>query len=64
MINIFTAVVIAIASGGLGFLIGWLSKGSSKELSRSKDTSDDSIEVRHITHSMYPTRITFTEDLD
>ena len=43
MINIFTAVVIALASSALGFLVGWLfakAKGDTKE-------------VEHINRVMY-----------
>lgn len=64
MVNIFTTVVIAIASGGLGYLFGWLATRSTTESSKPTSIGNDSIEVRHIRRSMYPTRVTFTEDLE
>jgi len=39
MINIFTAVVIALASSALGFLVGWLfakAKGDAKPVEHVK----------------------------
>ena len=43
MINIFTAVVIALASSALGFLVGWL-------FGRAKDGNKP---VEHVERIMY-----------
>jgi accessory gene regulator protein AgrB len=57
MINIFTAVVIALASSALGFLVGWL-------FAKAKD---DAKPVEHVKRVMYreddmPIRLVLLEE--
>ena len=70
MVNIFTTIVIAIASGGLGYLFGWLVTRSTTESSKPKDRLDQdwqdilNFDFGEKKHRRYPTRITVTEDLE
>ena len=64
MVNVFTTVVIALGTGGLGFLVGWLSN-KAKGDSNDRQFARNQVNFKRIyDRENAPINITITEDLE